>query len=71
MFIAFEKSSLSPLDKSLQISIEDVNKNYRLLFEKLYGKKVFKNHPFRKELSEGLIRSPRLNDLCLWYANKN
>jgi len=40
-------------DKSLLILKRNFNKNYRLLFERLYGIRIFKNHDFRKEVSSG------------------
>jgi len=36
-------------DKKLLSLIEKVNKNYQLLFERLYGRRVLENHDFRKE----------------------
>jgi len=40
-------------DKSLLILKRNFNKNYRLLFERLYGIRIFKNHDFREEVSSG------------------
>lgn len=46
-------------EKNIQIFGKKVNKNYRLLPKRLYGRKILKNHDNRKgEVEKGVRTSP-------------
>jgi hypothetical protein len=60
MFDSFPNSlSVSELSLSLPILNGNLNKNYRLPLERLYGRNILENHDSRKEeLESGLRSSP-------------
>jgi hypothetical protein len=46
------------LDKSLLILYKNFNKNYQLLDERSYVRRILEKHEYRKEVSEHLLIKP-------------
>jgi len=52
-------------DKKVLSLIEKVNKNYRLPFERLYGRRTLENHEYRKYFTLSEEKSPSMPNLTL------